>query len=163
MEAEKIMRRKDIISSFFFLALGAFFTINALGLDVGTFSNPGPGLIPLMPGILLCVLSAALVFKSYKGKEPQREGGDSATHLADHLKWSPVVILTMVAMLVFAVAMQYLGFVVSSILIMLFFFKFIGKLTWIRSALGAALSVGICYLVFQVWLTVQFPIGPWGF
>jgi putative tricarboxylic transport membrane protein len=163
MEAEKIMRRKDIISGVFFLLVGAFFIFNALCLDLGTFSDPGPGLIPLLPGILLSVISAALVFKSYMGKESQGKGEDSATHLADSLKWPPVVIITLVAMLVFAVVLQYLGFIVSSILMMLFLFKFIGKHPWIRSALGAASSVGICYLVFQVWLSVQFPIGPWGF
>jgi putative tricarboxylic transport membrane protein len=163
MKAEEIMRRKDIISGIFLLFVGAFFIINALCLDVGTFSDPGPGLIPLLPGILLLIISAALVLKSYMGKESQGEGEDSAAHLANSLKWPPVVSITLLAMLVFAIVLQYLGFVVSSILIMLFLFKFIGKHTWIRSALGAASSVGICYLVFQVWLSVQFPIGPWGF
>jgi putative tricarboxylic transport membrane protein len=163
MEAEELMRQKDIISGLFFLLVGAFFIFNALCLDLGTFSDPGPGLIPLLPGILLSIISAALVFNSYKGKKPQGEDNDSATHLADSLKWPPVVITTLLAMLVFAVVLQYLGFVVSSILMMLFLFKFIGKHTWIRSAIGAASSVGICYLVFQVWLSVQFPIGPLGF
>jgi putative tricarboxylic transport membrane protein len=163
LEIEEIMHRRDIISGLFFLIVGVFFIINAGCLDLGTFSDPGPGLIPLIPGILLSVLSAVLVFKSYKSMKFQRQTGGRAAGPAGSLKWPPVVIITLSTMLVFALVLESLGFVVSSFLMMLFLFKFIGNNTWIRSVLGAVLSVGSCYLIFEVWLSVQFPMGPWGF
>jgi putative tricarboxylic transport membrane protein len=162
-EVENMLRGKDLISGFFFLLVGVFFIINALRLDLGTFSNPGPGLVPLLPGIILFVLSAVLVVKSYMLQEPRDVGDGSVTRLGQSLKWSPGVIITLAAMLVFAVVLQYLGFIVSCSLMMLFLFKFIGKLSWNRSVFGATLSVGLCYLIFQKWLSVQFPLGPWGF
>jgi len=157
------MHRRDIVSGFFFLIVGVFFVINASFLDLGTFSDPGPGLIPLIPGILLSLLSAVLVLKSYRGMKSQREQGHPATKPAESLKWQPVVVITLSAMLVFALVLESLGFVVSSFLMMFFLFKFIGGQAWSRSLLGAVLSVGACYLVFKVWLAVQFPLGPWGF
>lgn len=163
LETERIMHWRDIISGLFFLVVGVFFIINAGCLDLGTLSDPGPGLIPLIPGILLSVLSAVLVFKSYKGVKPQRQTEGRAAEPSKSLKWPPVVVITLSTMIVFALVLESLGFVGSSFLMMLFLFKFIGDHTWIRSVLGAVLSVGTCYLVFKVWLSVQFPMGPWGF
>jgi len=162
-ETEERMHQRDIISGFFFLLVGGFFVIIAARLDIGTLSDPGPGLVPLIPGILLSILSAVLVFKSYKSMKSERQSGDLAIEPAEGLKWQPVVAITLAAMLVFALILESVGFVVSSFLMMLFLFKFIGDLTWSRSVLGAVLSVGVCYLVFKVWLSVQFPMGPWGF
>ena len=154
------MRQKDIISGSFLLILGFFVIFNSACLDVGTLSDPGPGLIPLMPGIILSILAIALILRSClhkKGSDNDKEA------VADGLKCRPVVVITLAVMLAFALLLQYLGFVVTSILMMLFLFKVIGHHSWMRSILGATSSVGVCYMVFKVWLTVQFPNGPWGF
>ena len=45
------MRRKDIIGGTFYLAVGLVFTLYSLRVDIGEWSEPGPGFLPFYGGL----------------------------------------------------------------------------------------------------------------
>jgi len=73
-----------------------------------------------------------------------------------------MIVATVLVILIYAIAFSHLGFFVSTFLLMFFLFKTIGGMKWKASLAGAILTSCCFYLVFKVWLKVQFPEGPLG-
>ncbi len=69
---------------------------------------------------------------------------------------------TFLAMLVYVPAFPFLGFILATIPLMVFLFKAIGEMGWKMSLVGGTFTSICLYLIFKVWLQVQFPIGLWG-
>jgi hypothetical protein len=107
-------------------------------------------------GILLGIISLA-IFVSALLQEPT---GRKA-FWQDKKQW-PKVVATVLMILIYTIAFSHLGFFVSTLLLMFFLFKTIGGMKWKASLAGAILTSSCFYLVFKVWLKVQFPGGPLG-
>lgn len=58
------MKKQEIIGGLFWLAAGLFFTGLSATYDLGSLSQPGPGLLPLALGILLSLLSVAILVRT---------------------------------------------------------------------------------------------------
>ncbi len=151
------MPRKDLISSLFWIGSGGLIILGSLRLHLGTPQNPGPGFLPLLVGVLLLILSTALLIRSLGGeseKVPARTPG-----AANHFK----LIGTVVALFFFAFAFPHLGLLLTAIPLMIFLPRAIGELSWRASLLIGILTSSGMYILFKLWLGVQFPAGPWGF
>jgi hypothetical protein len=152
------MRRYDLISSLVFLVGGVIITVSSLRIHVGTFGDPGTGLFPLITGILMSVIAGGTCFKSYlqpisAGQEPLGE---------DKRLWHNKPIATVVIMSLYALTIDWLGFLTVTFLILFVLFKAVGGLS-IKASLGGAIpAAAIAYLLFRVWLNVQLPVGPLG-
>ncbi|OGP87573.1 MAG: hypothetical protein A2157_17595, partial [Deltaproteobacteria bacterium RBG_16_47_11] len=118
--------------------------------------NPGPGFVPLLVGILLSIISLAILIYSFL-----QGSSEGKVFWRDKKQW-PKVVTTLLMMLIYTIAFPYLGFFVSTLLLMFFLFKAIGGMNWKISLAGAILTSSCFYLVFKVWLKVQFPGGPLG-
>ncbi len=148
------MRRYDMVSTLFFLALAGYVIQAGFRLGFGTWHEPGPGFIAVLAGALLAGLSAVwltmtLAASSDRGRRFFKE--------RDSLK---KVLLALGALVGFALLLDRAGFLLSCLLLLLFLFRAIEPQRW---PLTIALTVGVtllCALVFQVWLQVQFPEGP---
>ncbi len=151
-----ITKRYDLISGLFWLLCSALIIIGSLHLPVGTVANPGPGFVPLLVGILLSIISLAILIFSFL-----RGSLEGKVFWPDKKQW-PKVVITLLMMLIYAIAFPYLGFFFSTLLLMFFLFKSIGSMSWKASLAGAILTSSCFYLVFKVWLKVQFPGGPLG-
>ncbi len=69
---------------------------------------------------------------------------------------------TFAAILGYVFIFPPLGFIPATVILMIFLFKAIGEMGWKSSlAWGIATSISM-YLIFKVWLMVQFPVGLWG-
>ncbi len=102
------------------------------------------------------ILSIALLWRSV-GKKKVEEALSTA-------KWGNLFKLTatFLALLIYVPAFSYLGFIFATIPLMIFLFKTIGEMGWKISLVGGTfISLGM-YLIFKIWLQVQFPIGLWG-
>jgi len=153
------MRKYDLGSSVFFFLCGVVIIIASLNLPLGSFSNPGPGLVPLIPGVLLSILSLAMFFSSFM----RRTDFEEKRYFCDEGgKGWQMVIVTFVAILLYGITFEYLGFVITSFLLMVFLFKVAGKLKWPATLAGAVLATISCYAIFNLWLKVQFPRGLLG-
>ena len=152
------MSRFDLISSFVFLSFSILVTLLSLRLSTGTFGNPGPGLFPTITGILLTMTSGILFVQSYlrfRSKKKEILG-------ADKRLWHVKPAATVIIMFVYAVTIDRLGFITTSLILLFFLYKVIGDLSVKVSLSGSILTTAITYLLFKVWLNVQLPTGPFG-
>jgi hypothetical protein len=154
----KTMRRYDQISSLVFLVCGVFITVSSLRIHIGTIGDPGPGLFPLITGILMGVISGGMFIKSYlqsssAGQEPLG---------ADKRIWHNKSVATVVIMFLYAIAIDWLGFLTVTLAGLFVLYKAVGNLSLKVSLGGAILTAAIAYLLFKVWLNVQLPAGPLG-
>ena len=56
---------KDFWAGLFFLTFGTLFAINSLGYRVGDIHRLGPGMFPLIIGIMLAALGIALIARGF--------------------------------------------------------------------------------------------------
>ena len=61
-------RSYNRIAAVFFLLIGVFFALYARKVEIGTFTEPGPGFLPFWAGLTLTIMSIALLLRSY-GKQ----------------------------------------------------------------------------------------------
>ncbi|MGL5817206.1 MAG: tripartite tricarboxylate transporter TctB family protein, partial [Phycicoccus sp.] len=61
-------RFRDVVAGVVFVGFGGAFAVGALGYDVGTTLEPGPGYYPLVLGGLLAVLGLAVAVKGLLGR-----------------------------------------------------------------------------------------------
>jgi putative tricarboxylic transport membrane protein len=149
--------KKDLISSLFWMTSAGLIIFGSLRLQLGVPQNPGPGFLPFLVGILLLILSAALLIRSLR--ERREEDPAKASGSAKRVK----LFGTVAALLVFPFAFPHLGFLLTTIPLMIFLSRVVGELNWkISLTIGHATSF-FMYFLFKVWLKVQFPTGPWGY
>lgn len=146
-------KRYDLISGLFWLLCSVSIIIGSLRLPIGIVANPGPGFVPLVVGILLGIISLAILIDSFIQGASERR-----VFLLDKKQW-PKIVITVLLMLIYTIAMAYLGFLLSTLLLMSFLFKAIGSMSRKASLIGAILTSAFFYLVFKMWLKVQFPGG----
>jgi len=139
------------------MTAAALIIFGSLRLQLGAPQNPGPGFLPFLVGTLLLILSTALLVRSLRDgreNEPVKSSGSAK---------SIKLFGTVAALLLFAFAFPHLGFLPTTIPLMIFLSRVVGELNWkISLTIGMATSF-FMYLLFKVWLKVQFPTGPWGF
>ena len=125
-------------------------------MPIGRPGDPGPGFVPLLVGILMAAMSVALFIQSFRVKisENKALGLDKRQQLK--------VYTTSLSLIIYALALRPLGFIFATLLLLVFLFKVIGELKWKVSIAGPILITAFFYLLFKVWLEVQFPIGPFG-
>ena len=150
------MRGYDLVSSLFFSLGGLLIAVGSLSMPIGRLGEPGPGFMPLFIGILMGILSIALFIRSYRAGFSEKKA-----FWLDRKQW-PKVFTTILALMIYALALRGLGFALVTLLLLAFLFKVIGELNWKISIVGPLLTTSFFYLVFKVWLEVQLPAGPFG-
>lgn len=150
------MKRKDQISGVFWLLISLIVIQQSLSMRLGSFQKPGPGLIPLIGGVTLAILSVMNVLKvSLRGME-------STNRLQLNVNGSSLRKIGFVIgiLVAFTFTFSHLGFFFSSFWVLVFLFRDSRK--WWVPLVAAALTVVSCFLLFHVFLQIQFPRGPWG-
>ncbi len=132
------------------LLLGASIFWQGRHLGTGSLRGPGPGFFPNLVAILMMVLSLFLII-------PKRRGESFSAQSTIR------VIIVFVVLLAYSFALQYLGFIIASFLLMAYLFKtFGGSRRWYGAVLWAIASVGTSYLLFEVLLEGNLPRGVFG-
>jgi len=150
------MKRKDQISGVFWFLISLIVIQQSLSMRLGTFRSPGSGLIPLIWGVILAILSVIIIIKAFLRTT------ESTYRMQPKVDWSSLGKLGVVIgiLLAFTFIFSYLGFFFSSFWILVFLFRDSRK--WWVPFFIAALTVVSCFLLFHVFLQIQFPRGPWG-
>jgi Tripartite tricarboxylate transporter TctB family len=81
-----IKSQKDFFSGLMFLIVGGLFAFGATKYNVGNAARMGPGYFPMLLGILLAVLGAAIIFYSTVKNAAHGEDGDKIGAWA----WKPI-------------------------------------------------------------------------
>lgn len=127
-----------------FVALGVLWIVRAATLPLWEGFAPASGFMPLWYGVLLVVLAGTiavpLVLKPAPAEEPIAK---------------PLVVLAVLAASI--VGLTLIGFAPSVFLLLLVLFVAVERLPIGRSALVAAGTTAVLYLVFKTWLGVPLP------
>ena len=147
---------KDKWSSLFWLGTGLLICMGAVRLSLGTPRNPGPGFVPFLAGAILTVLALIVYLQSRRASSPAKETTPLWTDRKKGLK----MVLTVNALLAYAVGMEYLGFLVSTIFFIGFLLRAIEPKRWSVVILASLLTAVLSYCIFELWLQSQLPKGP---
>lgn len=167
------MARRDAASAGALALVALFALVQSAGLDVGSVGRPGPGFFPLVLAAALLTVSIALLASAWRAMPHQRfedgttagdttrgeteVAGPGAGHGASSRRG--VLVATLLALAVYVVVFERLGFLLATGGLLAFLFGPIARYRW-PVALGAALVVTLAaHVVFDVWLQVRLPRG----
>ena len=151
--AMRVVDTNKISGSFGFLF--ALFTIKeSLGIGVGSLRTPGPGLFPLAGGILLTVLSAIILLRAFF--EPGKKAGATTEKENENTRFAVYAFLGILA---YALILQWLGFLLSTFLLVIFFLKIFEHKKWWVMLVTAAIVSSTCYILFDYILQSDLPLG----
>jgi hypothetical protein len=147
------------MSSLVWLIFAIAICIESSRLSFGSFHNPGPGFLPLFVGIFLGIFSIIIFLQaSLSDKSPKGNPSWYPRERGKKLIW------VLAALFAYAVCLDYLGFLISTFLLLFFLFRFgIEPKGWGVSIGGSAIASFSSYAVFELWLRTQLPRGIFGF
>jgi Tripartite tricarboxylate transporter TctB family len=159
--AVNIKSQKDFFSGLMFLVVGIAFAWGATKYSVGTGARMGPGYFPMLLGVVMGIMGAAIIFNSVTGNG--RPGGDKIGKWA----WRPLGYI-LGANLVFGVLLGGLPSIklpamglIAAIYALTIIASMAGERFRIKPVLilATVLSCG-SYLAFIVLLKLQMPVWP---
>lgn len=140
------------------LAIAALAVWQAALLPFGGAHAPGPGFFPLWTSIVIGVLAVILLSHARRApaSRPATDRADRAAHALVK------VVMLGVVLGAYAVALDPLGYPISTFLLVVFMLRVLEPHAW-SLALGMAASTAVAsYVLFAVWLRVPLPPGPFG-
>jgi putative tricarboxylic transport membrane protein len=152
------MKSYNSIAAIFFLLTGIFFTLYARTVEVGEFTEPGPGFLPFWAGLTLAAMSIILFFKSYR----QKAGTVRPFFFPQPDSWKRVLAVFL-SLIAYNLLLTPLGFTMTTFLFLAFLVKFIFPQTWKRSLVVGVLGSIFARLLFINFLETQLPRGLLGF
>lgn len=127
-------------------AVGVFAILHVQELGVGTLQQPQAGFWPLVLSALLILISVIMVVLGNR-----LERGESFQRGA-------LEVLAGAATLAgFALVIEYVGFELPAVLMMVYWLRVLGRESWRTSAIVAIATVGAFYLIFILALRTSVP------
>jgi putative tricarboxylic transport membrane protein len=150
------MKSSDRISSLFFLVLSLFICQQSVVIGVGSLGQPGPGLLAFGAGAGIGVLAIWFLIQSFVSKESRSEVAQNGRTLRRGR-----FLMICISLFAYTIAVNWLGFVLSTFLFIIFILCLIESKKWWRTLIKAALITIGNYLVFVEWLGLRLPKGFW--
>ena len=126
--------------------LGLACLVYSVTLSIGTPVNPGPGLWPAIASVLLVGAGLwSIVF------ERQRRDGERFT------RGGLGIGVGIGTLIVFVFAMRRVGFEIPTLLLLAFWLRFLGKESWLMTAIVSICTTAAFYVLFVVLLGVPIP------
>jgi len=115
--------------------------------------GPQGGYFPFYIGLMLCFSSFATIVDAMR----DRKGGAESFVSVPQLK---LVMSVLVPTVVYVALIGWLGIYVASVIFVAFFMIWLGKYSWLKTALVAVGNSVIFFLLFEIWFKVPLPKGP---
>jgi putative tricarboxylic transport membrane protein len=146
---------RDKWSSLVWLGIGLFICIGSWRLSLGTFHNPGPGFLSFFAGLIVGGLALVVHLQSRRALPVDKTVPPLWTNRSRGWR----MVLTVLGLLAYAVIMNYLGFLASTFLFLVFLLKVIEPQRWSVAVLGSLAASAAFYCVFELGLQSQLPKG----
>jgi putative tricarboxylic transport membrane protein len=150
------MRKSDRIQALLWAVFGLYITYQGFLLKLGTGRAPRPGFMIFWTGVIMVILSALFFIATFTIPEQQHKPLWRGVHWFRGAK-------LMAALFLYVAVFQVLGFIVSTFLLLVYLFKGLEPQNWRNAILLSGVTIAICYLVFGVFLELQFPPGVLSF
>jgi putative tricarboxylic transport membrane protein len=137
------------------LVLGIFVIWAGLKLRIGSINDPGSGFVLFYTGILMCVFAVTIIIAAIT------EGGPSVASLWAGTRWTkPLVVVACLS--AFAFLFEPLGFLLSSIPLLLLLLRVIDPVRWTLAVpLAVLVPLGVWFVLKRA-LLIQLPSGLFG-
>jgi putative tricarboxylic transport membrane protein len=150
--------KKDQISTIFLLLVAGVLLIASVNASLGSFGEPGSGLVPFLAAFLLGIFSlldlAVSSLKNTGGKE-------KPVFRLREMNWRNLI-MTLGGLFAFPFLLKLLGFNLTVFGFMLFLAKTIEPRRWGIAVLFALSTTIACYLLFVFWLKFVVEKGVFG-
>ena len=144
-----IRHQRDFWAGVLFILIGGSACLIALDYTMGTAGRMGPGYFPRVLGIMLALIGAALVIRSFRLSGPQVE-----------LRTFRPLIIVLISVLVFGLIVGTTGLVIATIILVLIASTAAYDYRWMESII-AAVALGIFVVIAFVYgLSLQLPTWP---
>ncbi|MCK1357429.1 tripartite tricarboxylate transporter TctB family protein [Bradyrhizobium sp. 199] len=137
------------------LALGGFVIWSGLKLKLGSINDPGSGYVLFYTGILMCVFAGSIIVSAIT------EGGPTLASRLENVRWSKPLLL-IACLVAFSVALEPLGFLLSSMPLMLLLLRLIDPVRWLLAIpIAVLVPMGMWWALKRL-LLIQLPSGLFG-
>lgn len=150
------MKDNDWMPGMVWMLLGLAVIWGSLRLKLGGFVAPGPGLMPFILGIGLTACSLFILIKTALPGSGKRKGPEQSIWMGVDFE---KVILVVGCLLGYTFILKYVGFTLTTFLILTILFKAVGSQKWSYSLIASVSTAVVSYLVFIVILKVELPAG----
>jgi putative tricarboxylic transport membrane protein len=151
------LKHPDLKSGFFFLLISIFVSIESFRVGIGKWNVPGPGFVPFWAGVVLgCLALSLIAYTIYSRPAPPSK------NWYKEVLWGRWFI-TIVSILVYAILLEYLGFIICTFILLNLLIIVIKPQQWKMAIIISITATGGAYFLFQIWLKAQLPKGFLGF
>lgn len=126
-------------------------------MDVGSLRKPGSGFMPFWSGAFITILSIILLIQGIlSDKAAPREDAQ------EKVRWKSIS-LTLAYFFAYVLSLEYVGFIIGTILFVGVILKSIERKGWFLSGWVSVVMSVASYYIFKVWLQAELPRGFFGF
>jgi len=146
--------KADRASGLFWLTFSVFVSYQSYKLGLGTLHQPGPGFLFFWTGIVTAILSVTVIVISLR-----KRSSEETQQPTFGKKNVTKIVLVLISLLLYALFMEWLGFLIVTLLFFIFLLGVIEKKRWLFAILVSLIVTAISYLVFERALQSQLPQG----
>ncbi|HEU4352662.1 MAG TPA: tripartite tricarboxylate transporter TctB family protein [Burkholderiales bacterium] len=139
------VNRGELVLALVFAALAVLWIARGATMPLWQGFAPDSGFLPLIYGVLLFALAAAVVIQLFAAKHG----------LPGEAIRKPLVVLG--ALVAAVAALPFAGFAFSVFALLLFLYAAVERLPMLPSIVVSGATTGVLYLVFKTWLGVPLP------
>ncbi len=147
------MRARNLITSILLIALSIGILMETAKLPIGKLKSPQAGFFPLILGILLGILAIILLIQTIKGGIKEKFGPWAKAGGLEPL------CLTLLALFIFGIVFEKLGYLASTLILIMFLARFISRFKWPIVIIFGFLCTLVSYILFGILLNSQLPMG----
>lgn len=159
LDGRGVTLNADRVSSPFWLAFGFITIYGSIHLGIGTLREPGSGFLPFLAGCFISLLALIVFFQSFLQKRGIQT--DLSAIWKNVKWWRPIAIGLL--LIPYILALETVGFLLTSVFILLAMLKGVEKLSWGKAILISISVPVVSFLVFGIFLKSSLPKGILGF
>jgi putative tricarboxylic transport membrane protein len=145
--------KREIIICCFWLLLSFYLSIESYRLGLSTANRPGPGLFPFIATTGIGLIAVFRLVNSIRKSSPDE---NAEPGLAGESRLVAYVVAGMIA---YAFALNFLGFLFCTFLLVSFYLKVIAGRGWVLTLTFAAAVALASHVFFDVLLKAELPRG----
>jgi len=137
-------------------ALGLIFSILYLvegrNLELGRLGAPGPGIFPLIVGVIFALVSAGVIADALLSKTPEKvtfPKGDDRKRL----------VIVYVSFAIYAALFKVVGFLFATVALVTIFTRIVGNVSWPKALICGLGLTCLMWVLFVLLLGVRLPTG----
>jgi len=149
-----MLKRDTKVGLFLLIVVTIPLCYGSVRLGIGTTSNLGPGFIPFVAGLILALLSIAMIVSSISIKKTERE-----RHQENPVLITPGVFWIMVPLILFGFFIENIGFFICAFVVSILMLRINGVKKWSVIIFSSLLTCIAIFLFFNLLLQARLPLG----